>query len=229
VCWGDWSVDTDLLAAVDLLRRPEDVDCGAPEDVVTPPESDREPLLLVCAHGLHDTCCAVRGRPVAAILATRWPNATWECTHLGGDRFAPNVLVLPDGTYYGALDAELAVGAIEQHLAGRLAVDHLRGLATMPPPAQAAAAALHRTFGPWSPTAVRLGQLESAGPTGPWVITVDSPLGPRQARVTASRRPAARLTCQAVVDTTATHYDVVWVTDAGVGLGDAGERDRPRV
>ena len=29
-------------------------------------------VVLVCAHGVHDTCCAVRGRPVAA---ARTPDA----------------------------------------------------------------------------------------------------------------------------------------------------------
>jgi len=27
---------------------------------------DQQPLYLVCTHGTHDVCCAVRGRPVAA-------------------------------------------------------------------------------------------------------------------------------------------------------------------
>ena len=56
--------------------------------IVPSPALEPEPMLLVCTHGVHDTCCAVRGRPVAAALARRWPEATWECSHVGGDRFA---------------------------------------------------------------------------------------------------------------------------------------------
>lgn len=44
------------------------------------------PLVAICAHGKHDQCCAVRGRRAAAAIATEYPEFTWECSHLGGDR-----------------------------------------------------------------------------------------------------------------------------------------------
>ena len=68
------------------------------------------PGLRVCTHGRHDTCCAERGRPVAAALAAAHPELTWEVSHIGGDRFAANALVLPHGLYYGRLDADSVVG-----------------------------------------------------------------------------------------------------------------------
>src|SRR4029453_16254338 len=36
------------------------------------------------------------------------PGQVWETTHLGGDRFAGNVLVLPDGFLYGHVTAATA-------------------------------------------------------------------------------------------------------------------------
>src|SRR4029077_12254138 len=60
-----------------------------------------EPLVLVCTHGRHDACCAERGRPRAAAMSALRRDAVWECSHLGGDRFAGNVLVLPEGLGYG--------------------------------------------------------------------------------------------------------------------------------
>ena len=107
-----------------------------------------EPLLLVCAHGRHDTCCAVRGRPVAARLAERWPVGTWECSHVGGDRFAANLLVLPGGACYGNLDPGNVVEVVQAHLEDRVSVEHLRGISTQPPVGQAAVAAVLRRFGP---------------------------------------------------------------------------------
>jgi hypothetical protein len=86
-----------------------------------------EPLFCVCTHGRHDACCAERGRPVAAALSAAHPDQAWECSHLGGDRFAANVLVLPDGLYYGRLDAASALTAAGAHRWGRLDLDHLRG------------------------------------------------------------------------------------------------------
>ncbi len=67
-------------------------------------------MALVCTHGRHDVCCAVRGRPVAAALAaaaTGWD--VWECSHVGGDRFAANVLLVPSGELFGSLDEATAV------------------------------------------------------------------------------------------------------------------------
>src|SRR4051795_13422727 len=52
------------------------------------------PVYLVCTQGRHDQCCAIDGRPVAAALALTRPAETWECTHVGGDRFAANLVVL---------------------------------------------------------------------------------------------------------------------------------------
>ena len=50
------------------------------------------------------------GRPVAAALEAAHPEETWEVSHIGGDRFAANMLVLPHGLYYGRLDAVSALG-----------------------------------------------------------------------------------------------------------------------
>ncbi|MDT5039692.1 MAG: hypothetical protein QOE51_677, partial [Actinoplanes sp.] len=49
----------------------------------TPGTPDPDPLYLVCAHSKHDTCCALRGRPVAAAIAARRPGRVWVCRHLG--------------------------------------------------------------------------------------------------------------------------------------------------
>lgn len=89
----------------------------------------------------HDTCCAVRGRPVGRALSDRWPELVWECTHVGGDRFAANVVVAPDGVYYGNLDAASSVEAVEQHLADRI---HMRPSARIHRPLPAAAGRRHR-------------------------------------------------------------------------------------
>ncbi len=105
------------------------------------------PLLLVCTHGRHDACCAERGRPVATALAARWPEEVWESSHLGGDRFAPNLLVLPGGHAYGRLDPPDAVEVVARHLAGKITLDRHRGRTVVPWVAQAAEAAVRARFG----------------------------------------------------------------------------------
>jgi hypothetical protein len=84
--WGEYR------DRAELLDLPLDGSVGTP---------DAAPLYLVCAHSKHDTCCALRGRPVAAALGALRPGRVWECSHVGGDRFAANVLVLPVGYLYG--------------------------------------------------------------------------------------------------------------------------------
>ena len=215
--WGSWREAEDLLAAADALRAagPDAVgpDPARPDAAESPPPPVHDPLLLVCTHGIHDTCCALRGRPVAAALARRWPDATWECSHVGGDRFAANLVVLPDGTSYGGLDAEVAPDVVAGHLGGRLDAAHLRGSVRWRPPAQVAVGEIHRRFGPYAADDVAADRCHDHG-TARWQVEVSVPEGRRFAvEVTATRRPAAVLTCSAHRASTATDYRVVAVEE----------------
>jgi hypothetical protein len=113
-------------------------------------------LLCVCTHGRHDACCAERGRPVVAALAAARPEETWEVSHIGGDRFAGNLLVLPQGLYYGRLDAISALAVAGGHAAGELDLEHLRGRSSYAMPVQFAEIALRRQLGETRDDAVRL-------------------------------------------------------------------------
>jgi hypothetical protein len=97
-----------------------------------------EPLYLVCTHGRHDTCCAVYGRPVAAALAAMHPDRTWECSHVGGDRFAPNVVLLPHGLFYGQVPVARALELVQRYDEGLLVPRYLRGRGSLVQPVQAA-------------------------------------------------------------------------------------------
>jgi (2Fe-2S) ferredoxin len=200
---GGWAADAELETALHALG------CTAP-----PRTSSLDPVLLVCAHGVHDACCAIRGRPVAAALEQRWPGQVWECSHVGGDRFAPNVVVLPDGFYYGGLDASTAVSTVAEHLAGRVATRHLRGMARFPPQQQAAVVAALERYGPLDADAVTVTASRHEGRYGEpgsrtlvelRVVGVEHPV---HAEVVAVRRPPARLTCRAVRETPATEYRI---------------------
>jgi hypothetical protein len=103
-----------------------------------PGEVGHEPIYLVCTHGRHDACCAVRGRPVAAALAAAYPERTWECSHIGGDRFAANVVVLPHSLFYGHVTAPRAVELAKHYDEGLVVPDLLRGSGAFTPPVQAA-------------------------------------------------------------------------------------------
>lgn len=190
--WGAWRHPEDLYAAAAVMR-------SGPEPPSTSRVGSTPPLVLVCTHGRHDLCCAVRGRPVAAALAQRWGDRTWECSHIGGDRFAPNVLLLPDGAYYGNLDPTTAMRVVEAHLRGTVTPHFFRGVSTQPPAVQAALGAVLSTYGPAGLGDVRDALCEETG-SGAFRVTV---LGTGrlpvlvQADVTRTVAPPARLTCRA--------------------------------
>lgn len=85
------------------------------------------PLLLVCTNGAVDRCCALAGRPLVGALSARHPDLVWESTHLGGCRFAANLLVLPSGHMHGRLDPEAGLAVAEAALAGRVDPTGWRG------------------------------------------------------------------------------------------------------
>jgi hypothetical protein len=141
---------------LDDIHRVHDLDVEALGDGRSPGLTPHgEPVFAVCTHGRHDACCAERGRPVAAALAAGHPGPAWEVSHIGGDRFAANALVLPHGLYYGRLDAATVGAVADEHLAGRLSLDHLRGRSGVGTSLQFAEVVLRRHLGESRLDAVR--------------------------------------------------------------------------
>jgi hypothetical protein len=102
---------------------------------------------LVCTNGARDPCCAIRGAAVADALAVARPGAAYESSHLGGHRFAANLLVLPDGLAFGRLDVRSALAVVEELDAGRLPLEHFRGRTSLTEEQQAAEILLRRELG----------------------------------------------------------------------------------
>jgi hypothetical protein len=108
---------------------------------------DDLPLLLVCTNAKRDQCCAIQGRPTAYAAAAAHPDRVWECSHLGGHRFAATALVLPHGFVHGRLDEDSATALLGAAGAGHLDVATLRGRSCWPGPGQAAEAHLRTELG----------------------------------------------------------------------------------
>jgi hypothetical protein len=175
------------------LREILDVDLAQPANL----QARDDAQFLVCTHGRHDPCCAERGRPLARALSVAFGEQTWECSHLGGDRFAGNLLCLPHGLYYGRVAPEDAAVVAATHLAGRLNLNHLRGRAAYAFAVQAAewhlrnrlqlvgiddlVLAEHHTEGADTVS------IFDAGESGRWSV-----------RITTSRARPHPLTCSAV-------------------------------
>lgn len=126
------------------LRRmgPDDLDQAALAALAAgePPGGAvvHRPLFLVCTHGKRDRCCARFGVPLARDLAGSYPDEVWETTHVGGHRFAANLVILPHGLYYGPVDPPAAVGAVEAYRRGEITARGYRGRAGQQTQAQEA-------------------------------------------------------------------------------------------
>ena len=86
------------------------------------------PLFLVCTHGKHDRCCAKYGRPLYDAVCEQVEDGwAWQSTHVGGDRFAGNLVVLPEGVYYGRVEPSEAWPVLEAALDSRVHLPRYRG------------------------------------------------------------------------------------------------------
>lgn len=110
---------------------------------------EAEPLTLVCAHGRRDVCCALLGAPLYdALVAAKTARpaeelpTVWQASHLGGHRFAPVVLSLPDGHCYGRVGTDEADEFLRAQRRGEVhRPTRLRGCVKHPAWAQAASVA----------------------------------------------------------------------------------------
>ncbi len=124
VFWGSSPEHGGELSCAEIGGYPDllDLDLTAPGDPLG------HPLLLVCTHGKHDRCCASHGRPLYEALEEQAePGWVWQSSHLGGDRFAGNVVFLPEGLYFGRVGPPEAWPVLDEYLAGRIHLDHYRG------------------------------------------------------------------------------------------------------
>ena len=63
-----------------------------------------DPLYMVCTNGNKDKCCAKFGMACYKELLKHIPaQRLWQCAHVGGDRFAPNIVTAPSGAYFGGM------------------------------------------------------------------------------------------------------------------------------
>jgi hypothetical protein len=100
---------------------------------------DHQPLtqqyVFVCTHGRRDIRCGECGLPLQAALAAAIRDhgldnevAVRGSSHVGGHKFAGNVLIYPGGDWYGYVTPADVPRLVEQHLiSGRLVTDLWRG------------------------------------------------------------------------------------------------------
>lgn len=77
--------------------------------------------LMVCTDGNVDVACARFGYPIYHKLRSEFATASsgqlrvWRCSHFGGHQFAPTLIDLPEGRYWGRLNPEILELLIGRH------------------------------------------------------------------------------------------------------------------
>jgi len=86
-----------------------------------------EKIAIICTHGAYDSCCGTYGVPVFDELQKNSSLSVWKSTHVGSHRFSANMVMLPEGIYYGRVSPENVSEIANIHLNGEIALDNFRG------------------------------------------------------------------------------------------------------
>lgn len=86
-----------------------------------------DPLFLVCTHGTHDKCCAKFGGPVYDALKQLDEPGVWQSSHVGGDRFAANMICFPHAIFYGRVEPQDAPEILRSYLNHQITLHNYRG------------------------------------------------------------------------------------------------------
>lgn len=75
--------------------------------------------LLVCTHENRDFCCGRFGEAAFGALRTAHPRPgvrVWRSSHIGGHKFAPTLIDLPSGRFWGHLESHTYTGIVDNTL-----------------------------------------------------------------------------------------------------------------
>jgi hypothetical protein len=166
------------------------------------------PLLLVCTHGTRDRCCAKFGQVLCRSLHRHAPGG-WvrQASHVGGDRFAGNVVCLPEGIYLGRVRPGQVTHVLAEYLEGRIDLDLYRGRSCYPFPVQAAELEVRRRTGLLGFNDLRLAGRVREGDT--WRIRFLAEVSGEEHEVEVETREWSEetfLTCRAAVAKRPRHF-----------------------
>lgn len=103
------------------------------------------PRLLICTNAARDACCGLEGRALLRDLVG--VAGVWECSHLGGHRFAATALQVRQGMVYGRLTPEAARDIAASDQVDPRWAAFLRGCPALSPELQATQVEVLRSVG----------------------------------------------------------------------------------
>lgn len=132
----------------------------------------QEPLFLVCANGKRDISCAKYGRPVYEAMSSIVGKSVWQCTHIGGHRFAATLVCLPHGISYGRVPPGKVQTLVNEFQQNRLYIEAYRGRSCYDEAVQAADYFLRQRTGIREFNAFRVRISEKTG--NEWTISFEA-------------------------------------------------------
>lgn len=137
-----WERDGARLSGLDWLVPPDDVAdvlavLAAGGDPGGDP-TDAPDEILICGHGARDRCCGGPGTRLGTEVSAQLGGEVRvrRTSHLGGHRFAPTALTLPDGRMWAFLDADATAAIVRREMAPAEAREFYRGNVALDPWAQ---------------------------------------------------------------------------------------------
>lgn len=130
-----------------LRERYLDVAAVAAGEKTADGEIVTDPLYLVCTHGKRDKCCAKFGFTVYKALREVRDGQVWQSSHVGGDRFAANLLCFPHGLFYAHVTEESVLQVIGRYEQQQIVLEKFRGRACYSYPVQSAEFFIRRETG----------------------------------------------------------------------------------
>lgn len=191
-----WMEQRRLSAAIDVL----DLDMAAAAAGRRPGfgQPSPGPVYLVCTNSRHDPCCGRLGRPTALALGRAVGGSVWECSHIGGERFAANLVCFPHGLYFGRVEPDDGPRIAAAYERGEIDLAHYRGRAGDPFVVQAADLLVRRRHGLTAVDGLRHVGHRSVGADTVDVVFATAGGGRLHARVGRTATADARaLTCHA--------------------------------
>jgi hypothetical protein len=171
-------------------------------------------LFLVCTHGKRDKCCAKFGYAVyKAARDSVGADAgadVWQSSHVGGDRFAANLICFPHGLFYAHVTEDGGRVIIDEYRQRRMVLDEYRGRACYSFPVQAAEFFVRRETGLLGLDALQYLDQERLGETL-WRVRFKTKAGGvvHQARVASIFSEFQTfITCQSTEEKSITQYQL---------------------
>ena len=166
-----------------------------------------DPIFLVCTHGRHDACCSIKGNIVSRLACNMPGFDAWECSHIGGDRFAATLVCFPDGLYYGRVEGSDVLGLMEGFTNRNISLEHFRGRSSFLFPVQAAEYFVRRETGLLGLDDLRFGGTEPVD--GGLGVVFDLADGRYvEAEVTVTREGSELLTCKSTTPDPIPRYEL---------------------